>query len=268
MKQYFPFLLLLLTISCNTENKENPAQKNNKTNQKQTYPPIHSEIIIGERIDGPAKVRDKPNGEILFELFDNALVEATPIKDNWFQILVSVDIEYEEFGFDSITKGRLLISNGDTIGRILKTHYVSTGRSSDDAYALVFGYTHKDNIKPETIIEKALEKEISKNQRDFSNWTDFIKTFKLEEGAVDYNKFDTYFNYENTIDDPSPDFRVVLLFESKQLVGLIHSRELNIENVTTHKLNSNYYISFYSDFSNEGQMDFVNYMNEWIKGVD
>lgn len=268
MRNYLSFFLLILTFSCNVASRENVNMGISKSDKNQKNKSIHSEQIIGERINGPANIRDKPNGEVLFELYDNTLVEATQLKDDWYQVLVNADIKYEEFGLDSIRKGRFLISNGDTIGKIVKTHYVSTGQGKDESYAMVYGFTHKNNIKPETVIENALKKEISKNQRNYSSWTNFIRSFELSPNAFNYDKFETYYNYENSIEDPSPGFRIVLLFQTNKLIGFIHSRQLNIDNTSTHKLDYNYYISFFNEFSQKEQSNFVNYMNEWIKGVD
>jgi len=90
----------------------------------------------------------------------------------------------------------------------------------------------------------------------------------LDNDAVGYSDFESFYNYENTIEDPSPGFRIVLLFEKQKLVGLIHSREIQIENTTVYKLNWSYYVTFINDYSIKRQMKFVDYMNEWIQGVD
>jgi hypothetical protein len=267
MKTYLAILLLPMLISCSTDNikdEKAPVKQPEKENVQEKDP----EPIIGERVDGPAIVRDKPNGEALFELYDNTLVESAPLKDDWFQVLVYTDIDYEEFGIDSLVEGRYLISDGDTIGRILKTHGVSTGRGKDQAYAMVYGYTHKDNIKPGTIIENILSKKLAANERELGLWKGFIKSFKLEDDAIEYKDYKSYFNYENTVDDPSPGFRIVLLFQAKRLIGLIHSRELAIDNITTRTTNPRYNISFFKDIPVKDQQDFVAYMNEWVKGVD
>jgi len=228
-----------------------------------------AELIIGERIDGPANIRNKPNGDILFEINDNALVEVTTKPENdWYEILVYADIDYDEYPLDSVLKSRHIIVNNDTIGKVIKSHSVSSGQGGDFAFAMLFGYTHKNNIKPETVIETVFKKNLAENGRDFSDWIRFIETFKLDNDAVSYESFESYYNYENTIEDPSPGFRVVLLFEKQRLIGLIHSRELHIDGTKTHKLKWSYYVTFFDDYAQTGQAKFVDYMNEWIQGVD
>ena len=40
------------------------------------------ELILGERIDGPANVRDSANGKIIFTLNDDVLIETAPQEKN------------------------------------------------------------------------------------------------------------------------------------------------------------------------------------------
>ena len=269
MKNLVYIVALIFIMSCNSNRTD---EKNVvKSELEKTNIPVllKAETIIGERIDGPANIRSKPNGDILFELHDDVLVEtSTKLDKGWYQVLVYADIEYEEFEMDSILGGRSIMLGKDTIGKVLKTHYVDTGRGENHAYAMLYGYTHEDNIKPETLIENMFQNNLVRKGRDFSSWISFIKIFNLEKGAIGYEKFESYYNYENSIDDPSPGFRIVLLFEGKILVGLIHSREMEIDKTTTHKLDRSYYVTFFNDYSEKGQMEFVNYMNEWIQQVD
>ena len=256
-------------LSCNSKQANEKKLDKIEDERTEVSEPKESQLIIGERIDGPANIRNKPNGDILFELNDNALVEVTTKPENdWYEVLVYADIDYNEFGMDSILKERPIIVNDDTVGKIIKSHYVSTGQGGDFAYAMLYGYTHQNNIKPETVIETVFQKNLAENGRNYSEWKEFIKSFQLDNDAVGYEAFESYYNYENTIEDPSPGFRIVLLFEKQRLIGLIHSRELQIENTMTHKLNWSYYVTFFDNYPEKGQLKFVDYMNEWIQGVD
>ena len=211
MKNLIYTILLISILSCNSKQKEEKQVEKIKNGTTEVIQSKKKELIIGERIDGPTNIRTKPNGEILFELYDNTLVEVTTKPENgWYQVLVYADIDYTEFGMDSILKNRPIIAENDTIGMVYKSHYVSTARSGDSSYAMLFGYTHKNNIKPETVIETVFKKNLIDNGRDFSVWKEFIETFKLDNDAVGYREFESFYNYENTIEDPSPGFRIVL----------------------------------------------------------
>lgn len=268
MKKLTYIILLISILSCNSKE---PRKRVGKIQKQATevFERQETELIIGERIDGPANILSKPNGEILFELYDNTLVEVNTKPENgWYQVLVYADIGYNEYGMDSILKNRPIIVDKDTIGKVLKSHFVSTGKGRNFAYAMLYGYTHKNNIKPETVIETIFKRNLAEQGRAFASWKGFIQTFKLDKGAVGYDQFDSFFNYENSIEDPSPGYRMVLLFEKQNLVGFIHSREIQISNTRMHKLNWSYYITFFDDYPEKEQMKFVDYMNEWVQGVD
>lgn len=264
------YIILLISIfSCNSKSaKENTIDKiKNETTIISELK--ETELIIGERIDGPANIRNKPNGNILFELNDNALVQVTSKPENdWYKVLINADINYNEFPMDSILKGRPIIVNNDTIGKIIQSHSVNSDQSIDFACAVLYGYTHKNNIKPETIIETVFQKNLAENGRDYSEWKEFIESFQLDNNLVDYESFESYYNYESIIEDPSPGFRIVLLFKEGRLIGVIHSREFQIASTNTHNLNRNYYVTFFNDYPEKEQLKFVKYINELIQWAD
>jgi hypothetical protein len=265
----FSFILILTTlISCgnDTSHEIQNTPITEKTEKDVTSKKIVP--IIGERIDGPANIRSKPNGEVLFSLDDNVLVDVNQEKDGWVQLLVYADIEYDEFEMDSIIKDRPIIIHKHEVGKILKTHSPSTGQGRDESYVMLYGYTHKNNIKPETVIETRLLDNLKKEDFSLTSWTEFIALFELDTDAIDYDEFETFYNYENSVDDPSPGFRIVLLFKNKKLIGFIHSRDLNLSEMKTHKLDWSYKISFFNNYPTNKQQKFVDYMNEWIQGVD
>ena len=277
MKNLNYILLLISILSCNAKETGETRKSDTTAVSEPTIAPEASlateanetDLIIGERIDGPANIRSKPNGEILFELYDDVLIEVSSKAENdWYEILVYADINYDEYPMDSILKNRPIIVNEDTIGKVLKSHYVNSGQGRDFAYAMLYGYTHKNNIKPETVIESVFKKRLTENGRDFEAWKWFIKAFKLDNDAIEFDGLESYYNYETSVDDPSPGFRMVLLFEKERLVGLIHSREIQIDDTKTHKLNWSYFVTFFKDYPEKGQSKFVDYMNEWIAGVD
>ncbi len=279
MNRYFVILFgSIILFSCQKGNKsknnsnlikENANTKNELA--KDTISSIannSSNRIIAERIDGPANIRDKPNGEILFVLEDNVLVEVGPIKDDWYPIIARMDINKGE-SFSDINKGKEIIIDGEKSGKVLDPKAVEgIMKGRDFTIAELYGYTHKQNIKSYTIIENVLVEYLKKNGRDISNWYEFIEMFAMEEDAVGYNKYRTYYNYESIVEDPSPGFRIVLLFESDKLIGFIHSRGLNLDKMDVHKLKWSCQISFFQDHLEADQKKFVDYMNEWIQGVD
>jgi hypothetical protein len=88
MKQYFVILISLLIFSCTTDNKSSSTKPDdNLVNENPKF--------VGERIDGPANIRDSINGNLIFELFENVQVEVTDFKNKWCQVGVLTPIKQE-----------------------------------------------------------------------------------------------------------------------------------------------------------------------------
>lgn len=247
----------------------NACNSNLKNEQELSFPEAEPEKIIGERIDGPANVREQAEGENLFELFDNTLIEvASKSENDWYQIVVFADINYQEAGIDSMLKGRPIIVDNDTIGRILKTHEVSIGTYGNKAFAILTGYTHKNNIKPTSIIEKAFENHLLKKERSVASYKSFILSFNLDTNAFGNSDYLSFYKHENAVDDPSPGFRLVLLFEKEECIGFVHSRAIHSSETSTYTLKRDYLLTFFEDYPKDKQNQLVNFLNEWFVGVD
>lgn len=224
--------------------------------------------MIGERINGLSNVRDTANGLLVFELYDNTLVEATQSENNWCQVMVTVDAP-PGFTLDSVLrKGIFLIHDKDTFGRVLNDMYaLSIIQLKDRNLLELYGYTQKDNIKPESIIENALIVELQKGNRKMNDWKRFVKNFQLDSNAFSCQGLVSYYFYENVIDDPSPGFRVVLLFHKDLLVGYVSSRAVpNKETVS--KSCYGYTLSFFKDFPNMAQMQFETCFKNFLNTAD
>lgn len=272
-----PLLILsLLLFSC-VENEplessdgikeENSEQSPSTSSIKENV--VYESPIIGERIDGPANIRNKPNGEVLFELYDDVRVESTSLNGDWYEILIHADINFDEVGMNAMKEGREVFVDGKKVGKILKTANFATGHGRDKAYVMLNGFSHKNNIRPNSIIENSFVSHLEKGKREYNHWRTFIKEFQLEKEGISYKKLQTYFNYESGIENPSSGFRMVLLFENKDLIGWMHSRKMNpsISNLTTKHLIYGSSVTFFNDYPENKQLDFIAYMNEWIKSV-
>ena len=265
MRQLLGYTFFLLLFACHSP----PPVTKEKTKEEEIKTLLpDEELIISERIDGPANVRAEPNGEILFILNDNVIVDIAPEIEDWHEVFCYVEIPLEDYGMDSILVNRPLIDQKDTFGLVVKTHKVGTGTDGVNAYAALWGYIHKNNIKPYSIIENNLVEQLEDNDRSFEDWQAFIASFALEETFINYESLQTYGNYENTVEDPSPGFRMVLLFEGENLVGLLHSREIPLKQMNTTPLEEEYFVSFFEDYPIELQRGFINHMNHFVNSVD
>lgn len=269
MKTLILLFSAIVLIGCSAHIGENGA--NEKINRPGKSSGIKYEDvtqpILGERIDGPAGIRDTINGKLLFTLNDNTLVQCTPMENGWYVVGIMMDLDTGELRISKVKKGRKIMSGGSLTGEINADMQVSTTTDYKHVWTELIGYTHKDNIRPESIIENALltYMETNSGKRTEKDFEPFIRNFGLEkdeqlEGYIVYN------TYENWIADPSPMWRLGLVFRSGQLVALLHSRPLQIAETTDHDLGSGFDCLTYNDDSRATEV--VKMFRHFVKQVD
>lgn len=226
-----------------------------------------SQPILGERIDGPANIRDAINGKLLFTLYDGTLVSSTPIKNDWYNIGLLMDIDNKEPGMIELKAGRKIIVDGQEVGEIKSEMIVYTFTGNDHSLAELIGYTHRDNIRPGTIIENALADHLRTldGKRSTGQFQSFIKDFDLEK-VEDFEGYTVYRNFESWLEDPSPMWRIGLVFEKEELVAILHSRPLQIDGTTDHKLSRAFDCLVYNDTANAREL--VRMFNQFVNSVD
>lgn len=279
-----PYFLTLLLFAC-AGNEGNTDQNNQANSDKvavenETADPLEEAeddfsyeadlIVVGERVDGPANVRNEPNGDLIFELDDNAVIQIVDTDDEWVKISAHCWMDASQYEAATIQSGaNLYDQNKRKFGAALASlSPLLMEESEGEGYAYIEGYTHRDNIRPESLIENDLATYIAKNGRNKSAFETFIGRYKLqaESRHLDY---DGYFIYENWITDPSPGYRILLLFKDENLKGIYHSRDLELEDATTYDLErANFRVSFFNDYPKADQQEFVDYMRDWLKTVD
>lgn len=257
MRAFFLISLIVLfgcSDSSNTEQEKTEQFAND------------DDFYWGERIDGPANIRNEPNGEVIFELYDDAEVQVADLEEgeSWYHLSVWVSVP--AYNGEIIPVGAELFNvRGVKVG-VVKSKIESIMENDDILY--LEGYSYKDNIKPESLIERALETHVLEHGRSKNQMKEFTTNFGLDDTSQ-HQGFNAPFIYENFITDPSPGYRLMLLFESDTLQGFYHSRAIELENITTYKLwRWNDRVSFFNDYPKEKQLDFVHYMEEWLQGVD
>jgi len=260
MKQYFAIVISLLIFSCNTGYNSEKNKHNLDSEEVQ---------FVGERIDGPANIRDSINGNLVFELFNDVQVEATDFKNKWCQVGLFVKLSDTEFEYGKIEEGtQLLNSKGEIIGKTLANIDCWTNLSDENGnYGYIGGHTHQRNIQNESLIENDLLKFLKNNGRNQNDFESFIKKHGLEKDNRFLN-FKGFYIYENWITDPSPGFRICLLFHDQKLQGVLHTRRLIIPNTISHNIARGYKVEFFDDYAKPKQVAYVNYMTEWLNGVD
>lgn len=215
--------------------------------------------IIGERIDGPANIRDTVNGKIIFKLYDNVLVVCTPPQNNWCRIAIMPSNPPKDYYKNFIVKGTKILVDGKIVGETVENSEVTFGMR---------GYTYIDNIKPETIIENGLMSYIGNNDtaHSFNYFLDFINNFQLRKWQMQINGYIVYSKDENWIEDASPMDRIGLVFENEKLVAILHSRPISIDGTIDYKLDRGFDCLVFKDVKNPESI--VKMFNEFVNSVD
>jgi hypothetical protein len=206
-----------------------------KNQTEKTKESMTSELILGERIDGPANIRDSINGKLLFELNDGALVETMPTENHWLEVGVHVLLTPQQIEEFKILPGDALYSEKDVMIGVAKDTVPLLMHDSE--YGFIAGMTHENNISPESVPEKALVTLLEKGAVSKVDFEEFLEQFSFKNNNVrDLENIEEWFIYQSFLVDPSPRDRMTLLFSNNQLIGIVHSRDLPTTNFKTVEL--------------------------------
>jgi hypothetical protein len=269
MRRQYVILLFATMLACTskTERTEKVLDKKDGINDIFEDEEVN-EALIGERIDGPANVRDKENGTIILSLDDDVLVETIPEQDGWYQIGFYIQLDKDTdpiVNLDPETHLRNI--DGQPIGR---TKVPVEVWRMDDSIGLIEGFTYRDNIKKHSIPEIALEREIRNGHFTFSALKQYVESFKFMEyelnPSINYRQL---FIYESSIVDPSPRDRITLLFdENENLVGIFHSRELLLPQYETYELTRGHSYTCIADLDNNEKQRIIDERVSFYNSVD
>lgn len=231
-----------------------------------------SSVLNAENIDGPANVRDTIKGTVIFSIEDNEYVYAYEIKNDWYKIMVTAFVKKSDlldnstinsdvylYNFDKEVKGQTK-STIDIFG-----HWQHTA-NDDWIEVMIYGYTYKGNIRPESILERAVEKAIVNG-----SWNDLASIIE-SFGFTEY-KIDNYYVYTvYDASDPwmSADFRMMMYFDSKRkLIGIANKgRELNIKPELESKIDRNYRMQYLNPLPENERKVFEEKMTSYFAGRD
>lgn len=256
MKRFILYTLTAVLFSCSTN----------------TVKEVNTEIIK-ESIDGPANIRDTINGKILFSINNNIPIECGQEKNNWHQVGLYIPLTQEQNSKGFIDSGTVIMENSDTICTILSE--VSpwwVDEENGNYHGFIAGYTHKSNIKEETIPELSLMKILStKEEFKYSDFEEYFKMFDFNDHGLTVDGYENLKNrmiYGAWIEDPSPIDRLRLMFLDDQLIAIVHERPLSMKNKKSYPLIRDLEILILKDFSESELEDFLEKNRESYNGVD
>lgn len=250
----------------------NAGLKSNETNN------IAKEPILGERIDGPANIRDSIKGKVILSIEDNQQVQCSEISNDWYQIGLVVPLTKEQYDNYTIKKGEKVVHNGELICTAIEDIELwmtdkNNGKDTSVQYVgIMGGYTYKNNIKPESIPEKELEKILNSGielTKDNFDW--YLKNFNFKHDGLNiegYENAEQYMIYGPWIDDPSPIDRIRLVFDSNELIAVIHERPIKMNGKKSYDLVRSQELLVIKDFDDKHLEEFIENNKKSYWGVD
>lgn len=225
-----------------------------------------------DNIDGPANVRDTIKGTVILSIEDNQYVYAYEMKNNWFKILLTAFIKKSDLLDNRTIKSNVNLYNhnkevkGQTKSSIDIYGLWQNTDSEDWIEVMIYGYTFKGNIRPESILERAVEKALNTG----SSWEleQVIGAFGFSEYKVD--NFYVYTIYDAEYPWLSADFRMMMYFDSdKKIIGIANKgRELKIANKLESKIDRNYRMQYLNTLPENERMEFEEKMTRYFAGRD
>jgi hypothetical protein len=268
------YLALLLLISCSgnqrKEAKHPEVSSASMAIHTSAAVPDTMAHIIGERIDGPANVRDKENGKLLFVLQDNVHVAATEPNGKWVQVGLFVDVTKDQARHFRILKGSPIFVNGMEVGTAaMDIHLTGISTTNDGDLGELTGFTSISNIRPATIVENAFTEIFNHatgplTKKDF---TGFLVDFEFHDFNGLMDQYNGYEIDENWIDDPSALLRLWLIFDGDRFYGVFHSRLMSLKDATTTRVERGFYFSTVSKDKKKNEQ-LIKAFNEYISQVD
>ncbi|WP_212002708.1 hypothetical protein [Chitinophaga sp. HK235] len=276
MKKICYLVMAVVLFACNPDkhsrfgNEDETGDKKTAANKKTANAKTASTApIISERVAAGTVIRSGPNGDVIATLTDYIPVYCAPLKNGWFPVLVNIDITAAEYTKPLFRKGHKIKVNGVSAGVLEKDIRLPVATNGEKMWATLNGYTEKKNIRSGTIVETAVVNFLHQHKgHSEEDLTPFIHNFQLEEDKSAIKPYTLYFNYESGIDDPSPMYRIALVCQGKQLIGVVHSRPLELPGSSSRRLQRGFTIHFLNGIDKSLQEDFCTKFNKFIVSVD
>jgi len=224
-------------------------------------------LEVGERINGPANIRDTVNGKILFSLYDGVIIETSPAINKWVKIGVYVKLTGKQIEAFKLEKNIPLINeDGKTIGKTISPVEISM---IEEEIGYIEAYTHQDNINMAFNPEVQLMKILALGNYQKKALEPFMKKFGFTEYQEDNKlKFTQYFIYESTVVDFSPLDRITLMFDKQNVVGYFHTRNMVVKGFKTYELVRGHKLSIIETLPIKDIKSLIQKRNAYYDSVD
>ena len=207
------------------------------------------ELGLAARIDGPANVRMTPQKTVAFSLEDQVYVYAHEPENNWFYIMANVKVKLTDFIDDyTLAAGTVLYDHDFTtvVGTVKIDLNVGEYAMGDDengfTSVMLFGYTYHSNIRPESILEREIERAVKSGSQAALNR--LKGRFRFAEYTVE--EYTVWTTYDRRDPWGSADFRMMLYFDKEMnLIGVANKgRKFEIPHLLESSIDRNYRMQY------------------------
>jgi hypothetical protein len=192
--------------------------------------------VDAEIINGPANIREKPEGKITAVLKDGVEVEMVPpyiSAKSWLSVGFVAYVDRNAIIKNQKkpeVKGHYLLydKQGRIIGKTIETFKIGWDIGEENGRVGIViekSYTYKDNIRADTIPEYELKNLLDTTEAPIlkDKLTSFLNKYNFEKWPLVKDKeIEDYFIYESWIYDISPMPRLQLIYYKNRLVSVIH----------------------------------------------
>lgn len=210
-------------------------------------------ILRAEVIKGPAGLRLKDSGKDAVSLNDGVEVECVDSSAPWKIVgfTAFVDAAFLEQSGSRIKKSAALYDKaGKMLGRVTENLVLEisagkpdpkTGRAEADIVLLA----NYHDIKQDSIIEIALARELkaAMGAPAPAGLAGHMKKFGYKKWSG-YEGVESFGVYENWMEDPSPGFRMLLIFQRGRLAAVMHSRKISHKFAAAGNFSRGYTLSY------------------------
>lgn len=223
-------------------------------------------------IDGPANVRQTPNGKLLFTVADSQYVYANEPEDGWFKIMLLARIKKVDLKNNFILKAdsKIYDIDGSIIGVVkndleIKGNHIKV-KDTSVLEVMFHGFTFKGNIRPESILEREVERIV--NNEQFEEVPTLLTRFNFT--AFEIGEYHVYTKYDASDPWLSADFRMMIYCDNKNnLIGVANiGRELKLNNKMETTIDRGYRMQYIMLLENSERKEFEELMTNYFSSRD
>jgi hypothetical protein len=187
-------------------------------------------VLQAARIDGPANMRERPEGRAIVMLADRVYVDCDcePPTDEWYLIGIQYRLSSDAGNSPFVEKGEVLYDlEGREIGRALESFPVERHWRTREGqrYGEIPGYTHRKNIRAESLLEAGFVSLVDAPDEAArpSRLATHIRELRYRPW-IDRGVFKTYAYSDPWMVTETPGLRSILVRHGDRLVAIIYPK--------------------------------------------